>query len=63
MDDVPIASRNLSGALLLGMLTIWPLVIWLFLRRGYSRSLRVAAFTYGGVQLALGVFRMVFGGY
>jgi hypothetical protein len=38
--------RHLSGPLLVGMLTLPTMFCWLFLRRGYSRSLRFSAFFY-----------------
>jgi hypothetical protein len=48
-------TRNLSLPLLAGMLVIPALFVWFFLRRGYSGSLRRAAFFYTGAMLAVGL--------
>ena len=37
-------SRRLSAWLLLGILSLGPVFVWLTLRRGYSRDLRIGAF-------------------
>src|SRR3954447_21686112 len=47
-------ARRLSLPLLAGMLTVPVLFVWLFLRRGYTASLRRAAFFYTAVTLAIG---------
>jgi hypothetical protein len=47
------SSRNLSLRLLAGMLVIPGLFVWFFLRRGYSGSLRRAAFFYTAVIYAI----------
>ena len=36
--------RRLSAWLLLGILSVGPVFVWLTLRRGYSRDLRIGAF-------------------
>ena len=51
--DTPSESRRLSGALLLGMLVCPILFCWFFLRRGYAKSTRAAAFTYTAATLSL----------
>jgi hypothetical protein len=38
--------RRLSAWLLLGILSVGPVFVWLTLRRGYSRDLRIGAFLY-----------------
>ena len=47
--------RNLSAALLLGMLTLPALFYCFFLRRGYSPSLRRSAFLYATVVTLIGL--------
>ena len=54
-EPVSGATRRLSPPLLLGMLLVPILFVWLFLRRGYPPSLRVAAFAYTGIFLAVGL--------
>jgi hypothetical protein len=50
-----LAERHLGPLLLLGMLAAPALSVWLFLRKGYPRSLRTAAFTFAGVMTAIGL--------
>lgn len=40
-DDEP---RRLSAPLLVAILAMAPIFVWLLLRRGYSRDLRIGAF-------------------
>ncbi len=47
--------RHLSAPLLLAMLCAAPLFVWLFLRPGYSRDLRTAAFAFTLTLLAVNV--------
>ena len=54
-ESIPDATRQLSSPLLLGMLTVPSLFVWFFLRRGYSSSLRRAAFSYTGILFAVGL--------
>ncbi|CUS44884.1 hypothetical protein MGWOODY_Smn678 [hydrothermal vent metagenome] len=42
----------------MGMLTI-PAIFWFFLRRGYSRALRRAAFTYTAILLAISLIGLL----
>lgn len=53
--DGPGEPRRLSAPLLLGMLAMPVIFVWFFLRRGYSRTLRRAAFTYAATLLAIGL--------
>ncbi|MEA3062581.1 MAG: hypothetical protein QOJ94_2362 [Sphingomonadales bacterium] len=46
-------TRRLSLPLLAGMLVIPAVFVWFFLRRGYSGSLRRAAFFYTAVMSAI----------
>ncbi|WCM29363.1 hypothetical protein NDN01_10965 [Sphingomonas sp. QA11] len=45
----------MSAPLLLGMLAMPVIFVWFFLRRGYSRALRRAAFTYTATLLTIGL--------
>lgn len=47
--------RHLGPLLLIAMLAVPALFVWLFLRKGYPRSLRTAAFTFAAVMTAIGV--------
>lgn len=46
------APRRLRGWLLVGMVMAPLLFVWFLLRRGYSRRLRLAGFTYAAVMFA-----------
>lgn len=49
------APRRLSAWLLFGMLAAPALFVWFFLRKGYSRQIRLAAFSLTGAMLAVNV--------
>ena len=55
MDEEAPVPRPLSAWLLIGMLTLPILFCWLLLRREYSRSQRIAGFTYAGATIAIGI--------
>jgi hypothetical protein len=46
MSETAAPARTLSGPLLVGTLALPLLFVWFFLRRGYTNSLRTAAFVY-----------------
>jgi hypothetical protein len=52
---VELPHRHLGPLLLLGMLAVPAVFVWLFLRKGYPRSLRTSAFTFAAVMTAIGV--------
>jgi hypothetical protein len=56
-DDRP-EPRRLSTVFLFFIITLPLFSVWFLLRRGYSRQLRVAGFTYAAVSLAPGVVAM-----
>ena len=62
MSSAPTLERRLSGPLLIGMLVAPVVFVWLFLRAGYSPSLRRAAFIYTGVITAVAVLGRTLGG-
>ncbi len=45
--------RRLSGWLLSGVLTLPVIFVWLLLRRGYSRDVRLGAFLYASLFPAM----------
>jgi hypothetical protein len=47
--------RRLHPLLLIGMLSVPIVFVWLFLRKGYSRQLRTAAFVYTFTPILLGI--------
>jgi hypothetical protein len=51
--DDPTRPRRLSAPLLAGMLTVPTVFVWLFLRRGYTSSLRRIAFIYTAIFFGL----------
>jgi high-affinity Fe2+/Pb2+ permease len=53
--------RRLSAILLLGILILPVIFFWFLLRRGYSTTLREAAFLYMAVNVMLGLFRAFLG--
>jgi hypothetical protein len=55
LESAPDATRRLSPPLLFGMLLVPIIFVWFFLRPGYPSSLRVAAFAYTGIFLAVGL--------
>jgi hypothetical protein len=62
MAGAPTLDRHLSGPLLIGMLVAPVVFVWLFLRAGYSPSLRRAAFIYTGVTTAVVFLGRTLGG-
>jgi hypothetical protein len=51
----PIEPRRLSGPLLLGILILPIVFVWFLLRPGYSVTLRLGAFAYTALGVAVGV--------
>jgi hypothetical protein len=49
--------RRLSKTLLMGILAFPVIFAWFLLRNGYSNTLRVGAFLYLGITLALGIVK------
>ena len=49
--------RHLSPPLLLGILVLPAIFFWFLLRRGYSSELRLGAFLYMAMTMALGFVR------
>ncbi len=62
MDRADQTSRVLSGPLLIGTLAVPGIFVWFFLRRGYSPSLRKAAFTWAIILTTMNVVGRLFGG-
>ncbi len=51
--------RRLSAALILGVLIMPSLFVWLLLRRGYSRDVRIGGFAYFAMGFVPVVGRLV----
>jgi len=52
---IPMEPRRLSGRLLLGILILPVVFVWFLLRPGYSNTLRIGAFAYMAVGIAVGL--------
>lgn len=53
--------RRLSAWLLLGILSVGPVFVWLTLRRGYSRDVRIGAFLYSFAMPAVTLILILLG--
>jgi hypothetical protein len=55
MDEMGQSQRHVSPLLATAIVAVPPLFVWLILRKGYAASTRKAAFTFAGVQFAVGL--------
>jgi hypothetical protein len=62
VSGTPAEPRQLSGVLLIGTLAVPLVFVWFFLRRGYTPSLRKAAFTWAIALTGLNAVGRIFGG-